>query len=301
MNERSSVTRRSGMIRREWWLVTPQGFMASNSGCTDVLVDGASTANLARWPCESVTALECHRLFRRRGNEPRRVRPEAQGPDRPVERADGEVGGAVAGGEEQVPAAARRSAGAPRGGACRAAAHPGRLGGRVGSNDARRGRRLQGDARGVRARAQGVREEMIVGRGFAFEDLKVGMRFRTHRRTILEADLAAFINLTGLTEELFSVVEANRKPLVPGALVYSFAEGLLLPTMQDTGLAFLNATLDIKGPTHVGDTIRVECEVTEARLASKGDRGLVRFANKVVKQDDQVVLEYNPLRLLKKK
>ena len=141
----------------------------------------------------------------------------------------------------------------------------------------------------------------VVGRGFAFEDLKVGMRFRTHRRTILEADLAAFINLTGLTEELFTVVEENRKPLVPGALVYSFAEGLLLPTMQDTGLAFLNATLDVKGPTHVGDTIHVECEVTEARLASKGERGLVRFANKVVKQDDQVVLEYNPLRLLKKK
>jgi acyl dehydratase len=141
----------------------------------------------------------------------------------------------------------------------------------------------------------------VVGRGFAFDDLKVGMRFRTHRRTLLEADLAAFINLTGLTEELFAVAAQTRKQLVPGALVYSFAEGLLLPAMQDTGLAFLNATLDVKGPTHVGDTIHVECEVTEARLASKGERGLVRFFNKVVKQDDQVVLEYNPLRLLKKK
>ena len=141
----------------------------------------------------------------------------------------------------------------------------------------------------------------VVGRGFAFDELKVGMRFRTHRRTLLEADLAAFINLTGLTEELFAVAAQNRKQLVPGALVYSFAEGLLLPTMQDTGLAFLNATLDVKGPTHVGDTIHVECEVTEARLASKGERGLVRFFNQVVKQDDQVVLEYNPLRLLKKK
>ena len=140
----------------------------------------------------------------------------------------------------------------------------------------------------------------IVGRGFAFEDLKPGFRFRTHRRTILEADLAAFINLTWLTEELFAVDE--KKPrLVPGALVYSFAEGLLLPTMQDTGLAFLNATVDIKGPTFVGDTIHVECEVVEQRPASKGERGLVRFLNKVIKQDHEVVLEYNPLRLLKKK
>jgi len=139
----------------------------------------------------------------------------------------------------------------------------------------------------------------IVGRGFSFEDLKVGFRFRTHRRTIREADLAAFIAFTGLTEELFSV--RQEKQVVPGALVYSFAEGLLLATMQDTGVAFLNATIDVKGPTHVGDTIRVECEVTEHRLTSKGDRGLVRFVNQVKNQDDQVVLEYNPLRLLKRK
>ncbi len=149
-----------------------------------------------------------------------------------------------------------------------------------------------------------------VGRGFAFEDLQPGFRFRTHRRTIAEADLAAFVNLTWLTEELFAVVEdetrddSNRaikgRP-VPGALVYSFAEGLLLPTMQDTGLAFLNATLDIKAPTFVGDTIHVECEVSEHRLTSKGDRGLVRFANHVVNQRGETVLSYNPLRLLKRK
>jgi hypothetical protein len=136
-----------------------------------------------------------------------------------------------------------------------------------------------------------------IGRGFSFSELRVGFRFRTHRRTIREADLVAFMNLTGLTEELFSV--KREKQLVPGALVYSLAEGLLLPSMQDTGLAFLNATIDIKAPTYVDDTIHVECEVLEARLTSKGDRGLVRFGNKVV-SDDKVVLEYNPLRLLKK-
>jgi acyl dehydratase len=140
----------------------------------------------------------------------------------------------------------------------------------------------------------------VVGRGFAFDDLKVGLQFRTHRRTITEADLAAFANLSWLTEEIFTVEEKGRQRLVPGALVYAFAEGLLLPTMQDTGIAFLNATLDVKAPTVVGDTIHVECEVVEHRLASKGERGLVRFANKVVNQRGETVLEYNPLRLLKK-
>src|SRR5258706_15388215 len=145
----------------------------------------------------------------------------------------------------------------------------------------------------------------IVGRGYCYVDLKVGFRFRTHRRTIAESDVAAFVNLTWLTEELFAVADDSNRAIkgrpVPGALVYSFAEGLLLPSMQDTGLAFLNATLDVKAPTVVGDTIHVEAEVTEARLTSKGDRGLVRFANKVVNQDGVTVLEYNPLRMLKRK
>jgi acyl dehydratase len=57
----------------------------------------------------------------------------------------------------------------------------------------------------------------------------------------------------------------------------------------------------VKGPTVVGDTLHVEAEVTEARLTSKGDRGLVRFANKVVNQRGETVLAYDPLRMLKLK
>ena len=145
----------------------------------------------------------------------------------------------------------------------------------------------------------------VVGVGFYFDDLEVGARFRTHRRTITEADLSSFVNVSWLTEELFTVADDTGRAIqgraVPGALVYSFAEGLLLPTMQDTGLAFLNATLDIKRSTLVGDTIHVQCEVVERRLASKGDRGLVRFANKVINQHGETVLEYNPLRLLRRR
>jgi acyl dehydratase len=145
----------------------------------------------------------------------------------------------------------------------------------------------------------------VVGTGFHFEDLEVGFRFRTHRRTITEADLVSFVNVTWFTEELFTVADDSERAIkgraVPGAMVYSFAEGLLLATMQDTGLAFLNATVDIKRSTLVGDTIHVQCEVMERRLTSKGDRGLVRFANKVINQEGETVLEYNPLRLLRRR
>lgn len=145
----------------------------------------------------------------------------------------------------------------------------------------------------------------VIGRGFCYEDLAVGQRFRTHRRTISETDVSSFVNLTWLTEELFTVVDESGRAIkgraVPGALVYAFAEGLLLPMMQDTGLAFLGATLDIKGPTVIGDTLHVECEVTEARLTSKGDRGLVRTANQVKNQKGETVLAYDPLRMLKRR
>jgi acyl dehydratase len=49
-----------------------------------------------------------------------------------------------------------------------------------------------------------------------------------------------------------------------------------------------------------GDTIHVECEVTEARRsASKPRRGLVRTRNRVIKQDGTTVLTYTPLRMIK--
>ena len=70
--------------------------------------------------------------------------------------------------------------------------------------------------------------------------------------------------------------------------------------MQHTGFAFLEMDLKIEGPTLAGDTIHVECEVTEARRSkSRPGRGLVRTRNRVIKQDGTVVITYNPLRMIK--
>ena len=80
-----------------------------------------------------------------------------------------------------------------------------------------------------------------------------------------------------------------------------FRDGFLVVVLSWLGLAFLGATLEVKAPTVVGDTIHVEVEVTEARVTSRGDRGLVRFANKVVNQRGETVLAYDPLRMLKLK
>ncbi len=146
----------------------------------------------------------------------------------------------------------------------------------------------------------------IVGLGFCFEDLPVGRRFRTIARTVTDADITGFVNATGMVENLFVDLEYLKTEsdidgrVAPGALVYSFAEGLLVQaTMQRTGQAFLNMELDVHAPTLSGDTIHVECEVIEARLTRRPGRGLVRTRNRIVKQDGTVVITYTPLRMVK--
>lgn len=121
-----------------------------------------------------------------------------------------------------------------------------------------------------------------------------------------ETDLVNFVNLTWLTEELFGNAEpADRGRMVingrvvPGGLVYTFAEGLVAPSFQASGLAFLNAEIDMKGPALVGDTLFVQCEVIEQRATSRPDRGLVRTRNAVVNQRGETVLVYTPLRMMR--
>jgi acyl dehydratase len=146
-----------------------------------------------------------------------------------------------------------------------------------------------------------------VGLGFHFEDLPVGRQFKTIGRTVTEADITNFVNCTGMVEVLFTNLaflehESDiKRRLAPAALVYAFAEGLLVQaTMQHTGLAFLHMELDIVNPVFAGDTIHAECEVIEARLSqSRPGRGLVRSRVQVVKEDGTVALTYTPLRFVR--
>lgn len=146
-----------------------------------------------------------------------------------------------------------------------------------------------------------------VGLGLYFEDLPVGKTFRTIGRTVTEADIVNFVGCTGMVEVLFTNLEFLRhesdikgRP-APGALAYTFAEGLLSQaTMQHTGYAFLHMELTMENPILAGDTIHVEVEVIEARRSrSRPGRGLVRTRNRVVKHDGTVVLVYTPLRMIK--
>ena len=143
--------------------------------------------------------------------------------------------------------------------------------------------------------------------GRPWEDQPVGFRFRTPGRTVTEHDLMTFVTLGGFNEPLFmdaQYVEEHTPysgRLIPGALTYTLAEGLVIQThvIHGTGIAFVHMELDVKAPVYVSDTISVDVEVTESRAASKGGRGLVTTRNSVRNQRDEEVLVYTPVRLLR--
>jgi acyl dehydratase len=151
--------------------------------------------------------------------------------------------------------------------------------------------------------AEQGRDAGLVGHGLWFEEFTLGRQFRTKKRTITEADLGAYINLTWFTEELFGSTQptAHRAlvgRVVPASLVFTFAEGLVCPMLEFTGVAMLNFSVDVKRPTLVGDTINVLGSVTEARLESKGRRGLVRTTNAVTAANGDTKIVYEALRMV---
>lgn len=142
-----------------------------------------------------------------------------------------------------------------------------------------------------------------LGQGFHWEDLQVGMRFQTYRRTITETDLVNFISVTGMVEAIFIDATFDAGAIkgrpVPGALTYTLIEGFILQSMiQGTGLAMLELHQTIHGPVLVGDTIGAEVEVTEIRPTSKGGRAVVTSVIEVTNQRGEKVMTYTAKRLL---
>lgn len=142
-----------------------------------------------------------------------------------------------------------------------------------------------------------------LGLGFYWQDLVVGQKFQTFRRTITETDLVNFISCTGMLEAIFiedgyegSAIQGRP---VPGALTYTLIEGFILQSMiQGTGLAMLELTQKILAPVLVGDTIHATVEVTALRPTSTSGRAVVTSDIHVFNQHGKTVMTYTATRLL---
>ena len=150
-----------------------------------------------------------------------------------------------------------------------------------------------------------MNELPLLGQGFYWQDLKVGQKLRTYRRTITETDLVNFISVTGMLEAIFIDAEYSERSgaikgrVVPAALTYSLIEGLLLQTMiQGTGLAMLEVHKKVLKPVFVGDSVWAAVEVTAIRPTSKNNRAIVTSRIEVFNQRDEAVLGYEAVRML---
>lgn len=143
----------------------------------------------------------------------------------------------------------------------------------------------------------------LLGRGAYWQDLTVGQRFRTFRRTITETDLINFISTTGMLEAIFIDADfeggAIKGRPVPAALTQCLIEGLLFQSMiQGTGLALLEMTLKALAPVQVGDTIWAHVTVTGIKPTSKNNRAIIDSEIDVYNARKEQVLKYTAKRML---
>ena len=146
-------------------------------------------------------------------------------------------------------------------------------------------------------------EAQLLGAGYTWQELSVGQRFRTFRRTITETDIINFISVTGMLETIFidrtfSHGAMKGRP-APGGLTYGLIEGLLMQGMvQGTGLALLEVHKKMLHPVVAGDTVWAEVEVTAIKPTSKNNRAVVTSRIDVKNQDGVDVMTYTAVRML---
>jgi acyl dehydratase len=90
--------------------------------------------------------------------------------------------------------------------------------------------------------------------------------------------------------------------IAPGALIFAFAEGLIILTgcIHRVGMALICVDeMNFKRPLRVGDTMRVRVAAIETRETSKADRGIVMFQHTVLNQNDEEIMACRVKRMLR--
>ncbi|HEY0939771.1 MAG TPA: hypothetical protein VGE08_06715 [Steroidobacter sp.] len=142
----------------------------------------------------------------------------------------------------------------------------------------------------------------LIGQGLFWQDLDVGRKFRTCRRTVTETDLVQFVTLTGMIDSTFLDATAagpmGGRP-VPAALTYSLIEGFIVQSLiRGTGIAMLACAQEAIAPVRVNDTIYAVIEITGVRPTSSKGRAVVDSLISIYNQDETLVLRYTSKRML---
>jgi acyl dehydratase len=143
----------------------------------------------------------------------------------------------------------------------------------------------------------------LLGAGYIWQELTIGQKMRTFKRTVTETDIINFVSVTGMLETIFIDTTFNHGAMkgrpAPGALTYTLIEGFIMQGMvQGTGLALLEVHKKMLSPVLAGDTIWAEIEVTDIKPTSKNNRAVVTSKIDVKNQYGTDVMTYTAVRLL---
>jgi 3-hydroxybutyryl-CoA dehydratase len=138
--------------------------------------------------------------------------------------------------------------------------------------------------------------DMLVQKGMCFEDFAIGDTATSVGRTVTETDIVNFAALSGDWNQIHTDVEyaagtMYKERIAHGLLVLSIASGLAVRMgfMEGTVQAFMGLDWQFRGPTKIGDTVRVHAEVTELKPMPRLNGGLVTFRMQILNQRDEIV------------
>jgi acyl dehydratase len=135
--------------------------------------------------------------------------------------------------------------------------------------------------------------------GYRYDDLHVGLAFRSPGRTIGESDLMAFAGLTGdfselHTSDVYGKASQFGRRVAHGMLGLAYAHGLMWARtgeLRETAIAFLGISeWKFVEPIFIGDTIFVNYVISELRESqSRPTQAIATFDVTIVDQNERVV------------
>jgi acyl dehydratase len=151
---------------------------------------------------------------------------------------------------------------------------------------------------------------MTIRTSYRYDDLFVGLAFRSPGRTITDADLVGFAGLTGdfselHTSDVYAQASQFGKRVAHGMLGLAYAHGLMWARtgeLRETAVAFLGINdWRFVGPIFVGDTIFVNYQLAELRDSkSRPEQAIATFNVEVVNQHGTIVQQGKKALLVSK-
>jgi acyl dehydratase len=133
-------------------------------------------------------------------------------------------------------------------------------------------------------------------RGRYFEELNIGDTVESPGRTIAEADIMLFAGLSGDYNPLHTNAEYAKatlfgKRVAHGLLGLSIASGLAWRTglLEGTAEALTGMEWKFRAPICIGDTLRLQAEVSRKKEMSRLGGGFVTFSIMLLNQRDETV------------